>query len=511
MRIFLSILFTLILTGSLFNNYAQQPLQSPERMKTSRCVALFVVDSLMPEALNQLLREGTLKAIPFLISHGFYWDDVVSVFPTMSVVIDSSLLTGSYPDEHGVPALVWYDPASRRVVNYGDSPRSVWKQGPLTTLDWALIELNQNHLSSRVTTIHEILEQSGRRSASINFLVHRGTVRHPLPLTKKSILGPRLLALGPIISEKAGKTFVSPNSFRDADVWRTVKRWLHQNSRPDFLIAYLPDLDQKVHREGPSHRQHLLEIDRQLSALLSSFGSWEKALNQCIFILLGDSGHTPVHVGEKYQIHLEELLEGFRLLPPGSVLKPDEYDWVVAPNEQLAILYPTRPTPRFLSVQRRLLQHPGVDLVIRRDGNGITVRSRRGSLRFQKNGPWTDPYGNTWSFSGNPEVLDLRIDSAKKRIGYRNYPDAFRQILGATGAQRGPCLLVTARSGYEFRYGTSTGHPGGGSHGSLKRREMLVPLVAGGTSVKPVHRRIVDLKAWILSLVDKETREAARP
>ena len=43
----------------------------------------------MPEALNELLREGKLKAIPFLIDRGFYWDDVISVFPSMSVVIDS--------------------------------------------------------------------------------------------------------------------------------------------------------------------------------------------------------------------------------------------------------------------------------------------------------------------------------------------------------------------------------------------------------------------------------------
>src|SRR5690606_31597020 len=70
------------------------------------------------------------------------------------------------------------------------------------------------------------------------------------------------------------------------------------------------DLDKKVHREGPNHRQHLLEIDRQPSALLSSFGSWEKALNQCIFILLGDRAQTQVKAAEKYQIHLEELLKG---------------------------------------------------------------------------------------------------------------------------------------------------------------------------------------------------------
>lgn len=96
MRNLLSILLTLILTFLMIPVRASKPLQSPEPSPSPpRGAALFVVDSLMPEALNELLREGKLKAIPFLIDRGFYWDDVISVFPSMSVVIDSSLLTGA--------------------------------------------------------------------------------------------------------------------------------------------------------------------------------------------------------------------------------------------------------------------------------------------------------------------------------------------------------------------------------------------------------------------------------
>ncbi|MFS8512453.1 MAG: alkaline phosphatase family protein, partial [Planifilum fulgidum] len=353
------------------------------------------------------------------------------------------------------------------------------------------------HLNPRVSTIHETLERAGSRSGSTNLLLPRGPVKHRTPLFELTLTGPRLLAVGPVLSEResGGETFLIANSIRDPDVWRIARRWLHRKPSPDFLIAYLSDLDKKVHREGPSHRQHLLEIDRRLSALLSSFGSWEQALDRYIFILMGDSGHVPVKEDKGHQIHLEEVLKGLRLLPPGSRLQPDECDWVVAPNEQLAILYPVRPSVPTQPVQKRLLKHPGIDLVVKRDGKMITVHSRRGVLRFRRGGLWSDPYGTSWTFSGNPEVLDLQIDPAKKSIGYRSYPDAFRQLLGAAGAQRSPCLLVTARAGYEFRYGTSPSHPGGGSHGSLKRREMLVPLIAGGTSVTPAHRRIVDLKA----------------
>ncbi len=190
---------------------------------------------------------------------------------------------------------------------------------------------------------------------------------------------------------------------------------------------------------------------------------------------MGDSGHVPVKEDEGHQIRLEEILEGFRLLPPGSRLQL-ERDRLCGGSQRTAGDSLSDPFLRAdPSRHQAAFSHPGVDLVVHRDGEMITVRSRKGILRFRKGGPWTDPYGTSWTFSGNPGVLDLQVDPAKKRVGFRAYPDAFRQLLGAAGAQRSPCLLVTARTGYEFRYGTSPGHPGGGSHGSLKRREGRAP------------------------------------
>jgi len=83
----------------------------------------------------------------------------------------------------------------------------VWKQGPSTTLQWVLEDLNQKHLSPRVSTIHETLKRAGLRSGSINLLVHRGFVTHRAPLLERTLKGPDLLALGPILSEPGVGTF----------------------------------------------------------------------------------------------------------------------------------------------------------------------------------------------------------------------------------------------------------------------------------------------------------------
>lgn len=69
-----------------------------------------------------------LPAFQYLIEHGQYYKNLVSSFPTMSVTIDSSLLTGKYPDEHRIPGLTWYSSDEKKVINYGTGPMEVLRQ-----------------------------------------------------------------------------------------------------------------------------------------------------------------------------------------------------------------------------------------------------------------------------------------------------------------------------------------------------------------------------------------------
>src|SRR4051794_9390118 len=68
-------------------------------------VIFLMVDSLMYQAIDQGVSKQELPTFKFLIEHGQYYRNMVSSFPTMSVTIDSSLITGTYPDTHHVPGL----------------------------------------------------------------------------------------------------------------------------------------------------------------------------------------------------------------------------------------------------------------------------------------------------------------------------------------------------------------------------------------------------------------------
>src|SRR6476620_1964447 len=82
-------------------------------------VILLIVDTLMDSSLQAALNTVNVPAFQFFIEKGCYFPDVVSPFPTMSVTVDSTLLTGVYSDKHKVPGLVWYNQKEKRIVNYG--------------------------------------------------------------------------------------------------------------------------------------------------------------------------------------------------------------------------------------------------------------------------------------------------------------------------------------------------------------------------------------------------------
>ena len=54
----------------------------------------------MSEPLLKAVKEGKSPAFSFLINNGKLNLKVISSYPTMSVSIDSTFLTGTYTDQH---------------------------------------------------------------------------------------------------------------------------------------------------------------------------------------------------------------------------------------------------------------------------------------------------------------------------------------------------------------------------------------------------------------------------
>ena len=97
--IFIVFLSILLIGCSVQKNNEEQdsPIAIQMNNQSSPKIVLLIIDSLMDEPLKKAIEENKAPALEFFLNHGRYHKNLVSSYPTMSVTIDSSLITGTYP------------------------------------------------------------------------------------------------------------------------------------------------------------------------------------------------------------------------------------------------------------------------------------------------------------------------------------------------------------------------------------------------------------------------------
>ncbi|MHB1419419.1 MAG: alkaline phosphatase family protein, partial [Bacillota bacterium] len=233
-------------------------------MTKRKKVILCIIDSLHRQVLEECFRDSLVPAWEFIKNHGHYYPECISSFPTMTPTAISSIITGQWADIHGIPGFVWYNHRENRFINYGANMASSIKLGLNQSMRDLFLELNQNHLSSKVKTIFESLAEHGIICGSINNFIHRGPYSHPVKwpwlmrwLTRfasnKKVLvsGPELLVAGKVC--RPGFIASLPFPFKSTGPWRrygindTVSGMaaeaVARNGLPDFTLIYFPSTD----------------------------------------------------------------------------------------------------------------------------------------------------------------------------------------------------------------------------------------------------------------------------
>ncbi|MFD3274080.1 alkaline phosphatase family protein [Paenibacillus dendritiformis] len=483
-------------------------------------IILLLIDSLMPTILDDCIRHRTVPGLKFLMDRGKYWPNCVTVFPTMTASVDCSLLTGTYPDQHRIPGLIWYDPENEEIINYVNGWNCIRKLGLSNCAQHVLFNLNEKHLSTRVSTIFEELNQRGKTSASINAIVHRSVTRHGVRLPflmnvstgfrfrNRSIAGPDIMTLGAMVDAKMNQElprtmlrYTRRCGINDAYAAYVTRDLIRSNQLPDFTLVYFPDNDHEIHKKNPAHGEEpLIRVDQHIQQILNAFDSWEEAVNQCVFITTSDHGQTRIGKGNHFNIDLDQLLQAFSVLQLGHKVS-STHDLVVCNNERMAYLYPLR-MEKFQAMIEQLVSEPRIDLIAWKDKGQVTVRESGSgrTMHYQPGGVYTDNYGCSWTVIGEESVLDLKINDG--HIQYGDYPDAMARLYGALYSQDVPMIVITARPRYEFKSRYYPVHLGGGSHGSLHKYDSDIPLIiTGAAHAMQEPPRLVDLKAYILELL----------
>lgn len=484
--------------------------------QTDHKVIVIVVDSLTSAILTEVREHTEFPAFRFLLEHGHYFPDVVSSFPAMTVSDLSTLLTGTYPETHKAPGLVWFDVRQGQIVNYGNNIWQTLKLGLRSVSLNMLYHLNATDLSNHVTTVFEALQDAGYTTGAINVPVHRGRTQHQLSIpwylrpligeSELSVKGPDIFIHGAFTENPihGGDGLINNLGMNDDFAARQLVQLIKEKALPDLTVAYLPDNDRHVHRHGVDQLRGIKRVDKNLEKILDTYDTWDHTLKHVVLIIMGDSGVSPVWTRDRRPtIMLRELLRDRAIYRWGASVSPGD-ELVFAVNSRMAYVYLLNDGIHLRDVAKRLTSDDRMDVIAWVDADkafAVTPENSATPLVFRPGGTYRDLFNQVWEIDGNAAVLDLSIGDG--RVEYGQYPDGMHLLWSALHSHEGRFLVVTAKRGYQFGDERAPKHPGGAQQASLLREDILTPMIVAGTDRTPRQPiRFVDLKSYLLSLVD---------
>jgi predicted AlkP superfamily pyrophosphatase or phosphodiesterase len=410
-------------------------------------VVLVVIDGLTPA----MFEAADTPALRFLAEHGDY-RRATSTFPSLTPVCLSSIATGSHPDVHEIPHLVWWHRGERRIVEYGSSFAAVRAAGIARSLRDTVIDLNAKHLSRRAETVYEALEDAGLTTAAINITCYRGRHRHlPTIPGVPAVYGPKRFFFYSLYeSDRTGAPLAVRNrALGSIDAYAAaVGRWLVTRDGFHLLVYYLPDYDFASHAAGPdSAHEALARSDAAIAALMDAAGGPDAFLERYAVIVCSDHGQSRVE-------HTARL---------------DVGDDLVTASNRAAMVYTAEP--------RRI-----AELLDPEPSAGIVLFSEDGRVVARRDG------------DEDSALLD-------------EVPDGHVRAAAALANPNAGEVLVSAAPGWEFGDLAGGHHLGGGSHGSLESADSEVPMLTVGLAPPPSS--ITEIKSLVADHFGVAVRRAA--
>jgi hypothetical protein len=468
-----------------------------------RKLVLIIVDGLAPDTLATAVASGAAPNLGMLVERGGL-GRAVSTFPSLTPVCLSTIATGAGPDQTRIPALQWYHRGEQRFVEYGSSFHATLVEGAKQSVDDAVVNLNHVHLSPKLRTLFELVEDAGMVAASVNFPIWRGRVRHSFkyPMLARfarrtgfmdAAYGPTQFYFGELFAtERTGApTSLGVGGRNDANA-AAVGRWLVARDGFDFLLFYLPETDSAGHRGGDALRPAAVAgADDAIATLMSAAGGVEPFLERYAVVLCADHGQSPIDRDDD----VRDAFADMRLFRGRSRTDPSTCDLAVAASNRAGHIYRLAGRVPLDEIAERLLGRPSVDVAAWREDGHAVVRHASRELRFAPGGPLRDARGRAWTVEGDRATLELEGNGTLVSATYPNALERLWQILGCVNAGD---VVASAAPGYEFRDAGGASHLGGGSHGSLHAVDSLVPLAAVGVQDAPAlpsERSIEDIAA----------------
>ena len=492
-------------------------------------VLLVVIDAATPHVVCPAVQTGRLPVMRRLAEAGAMHTQSVTMFPSITPAATSTIITGTYPVEHGIAGASWFDAAKQEVAYYGDDFWIILREGFGHFINDFLLRLNGDRM--RAPTLFEMVERSGRTAACLNYLVFKGGFPHRVnmpglitalpgvPFTEM-VEGPSMLNLGDFVGTKIPHHDRKPDKesglfhrfgMDDESTGTMLKDLASRNALPDFTVAYFADNDYLSHEVGPVAALPAVErVDAMLGEAFEAAGGLDRFLEHTAVIITSDHGHCDVLDDPSVVIRLDALLADFPQAALGKAWRPKD-EIMICPNMRAAQIYIHQPSAEAVErIAATILLDRRIDQVMWRTRltggtHGYTIWNHRGRLEFARDAVTPnaeDDFGGLWRWQGEAAVLGFEQDG--RTLRFADFPNAFERIAGVLDLDQSGEIWVTATPGCEFEVPGGQAHVGGASHGALHALDSYSPVImAGGASPGQLPRamRSVDIAPMCMKIL----------
>lgn len=469
------------------------PQKSKTGMQRKRRVIYYLVDGAHIDVIGELIEKGELPNFKRIIDEGTF-RKATTCFPSTTGPAYLPFLTGHFPGTMDITGIRWFDKKEFKRKRWFNTNSMRSYCGPEAGL------FNTDMHADKPT----LLELLGR-SYNLYNMITRG-VSDAFDIGKK---GKGLLYMR--------AHFMMRNHPVDEQGHNRIMEMLKKDPDFDFLFAVFPSVDWDAHyyeiRDARTVEAYKI-ADRSIGevrAYLEQQGIWDDTL----FIMTSDHGLTPTHS------HLD-LSDWFtdnglksvsypviwRTNPKVSVsISGNSFGAVHLLNHEGDHALSEKEIMQYMGEDRMLslLSEDAVDFVSYRgnDAQSFYVENKEGRALIQRlgdkytyNAETADPFGlgNSITTNNHREALEATFES--------EYPDGLFQVEQLFRSHRAGDIVVSANRGYDLRdFWEIPEHKG--SHGSLQREHMMVPMIYNQKGWASHAARTADLFNTILKWMGK--------
>lgn len=458
-------------------------MEGPQNMvskNTIEQVILLLADGARADIMQELLNDGELPGISRTFCHNRekVIDTGVTTFPSTTGPAHLPFLTGLFPGACNIPGIRWFD------------PEAYWKKRISPNRFRSYMGVGNFFLGSDINPEIRTIFQEIRDHRVIASSVHRG-VRFGRNLTLVSKIVQNIKSF--ITQDWKGLDHIAEKKLLKAAIVRTP-----------LIFAAFYGTDSNGHKQGP-YGDKVLDAYRRLDRTVGHLGDELRRHHQeekTLICLFSDHGmsQTDTHIDLHALINKiygpclahPQIWQGYFSARSAVMVSGNAMAHIyISNNNRWDQQYLDNPGEQLTAVIHALLQTTGIDQVAGKCSDGsIRVYARNGRAtiaemeagRIMYTSQGDDPFNYPESLRGcyaDGELLDITFST--------KYPDAPRQLLQLFKSPRCGHLVVTAATGYDLRaryeYPTHVG-----SHGSLHRQHMIVPMMFNKTVRKGAKR-----------------------